>query len=404
MNNQNAMVQRRYDLDWLRVLAVLAVFVYHCSLIFAPDAFQIKNATIYPALDDWGGVVGLWGMPLIFIISGASVFFNLGKVNPGKYIKGILARLAVPLLIAIFTQCAFQVYLESVHKGTFTGSFLEFYPHYFDGLYAFGGNFAWMGMHLWYLEALLLFSLLCLPFYLWLKKHTSGQRVIHWLGDGLGKPGAMYLLAVPVIVLINLLDPDGLGTTVLGGWSIFSYLVYFISGFVVISSEKLQASILRFRWVSLITAILIWGLFDLLWGALGDPTFGTWQYLIGSSIWCLWAWCWLLAVLGFGFKHLHRNPPFLRYANEAVLPFYILHQPIILTMAFFAVQWTIPDLAKFLFILIISFGVVMLLYEPLVRRYNLLRFLFGMKLRIKPQASYTTEIQVTRISPIGSKQ
>jgi glucan biosynthesis protein C len=394
MNAKFTHLPRRFELDWLRVMAILAVFVYHGSLIFAPDPYQIKNPTIYPYLDDIGALVGLWGMPLIFIISGAGVFYSLGKVSPGKYIKNILARLIVPLVIGIFTQCAFQVYLESLHKGTFIGSFLEFYPHYFDGLYAFGGNFAWMGMHLWYLEALFLFSMMCLPFYLWLKKRSSGQRLLQHLGDFLGKPGAIYLLALPVTALVNLFDPDSLGTTVLGGWSIFNYLAFFISGFVIISNDRLQASIKHLRWVSLIGSVIIWGVFDTIWGALGDPGWGTYQYAIGSTFWCLCAWCWLLAILGFGFQHLKHSKPCLGYANEAVLPFYILHQPVILSVAFFAIQWAIPDILKFLLIMVISFVIVMALYVSLVRRFNPIRFLFGMKPAIRIKGLTADEPQV----------
>src|SRR3990172_12055185 len=164
MNTQSAIPQRRYELDWLRVLAILAVFIYHCALIFGPDPSSIKNATTYEFVDDWGAFVGTWGMPLIFIISGASAFYALGKVSPGKYVKGIAMRLLVPLVVGIFTHIAFQVYLERLHQGAFSGSFFDFYPHYFEGMYGFGGNFAWMGFHLWYLEALFLFSMLCLPF------------------------------------------------------------------------------------------------------------------------------------------------------------------------------------------------------------------------------------------------
>jgi surface polysaccharide O-acyltransferase-like enzyme len=391
-------IQRRYELDWLRVMAIFAVFVYHCSLIFAPDAYQVKNPTIYPFLDNLGALVGLWGMPLIFIISGASAFHALGKHSPGKYIKALLARLLVPLVFGIFTQAAFQVYLETLHKGTFSGSFLEFYPHYFEGLYGFGGNFAWMGMHLWYLEALFLFSILCLPLYLWLKKNTHGQRLLQCLGEFLGKPTGIYLLFLPATALFNLLNPDGLGTMVLGGWSIFNYLVFFLSGFVIISSGRMQASIQRMCWVSLAFAIITWGWIDVVWEALGNPTFGTWQYALGTALWCLCAWCWLLAVLGLGLKHLNRNHPFLGYANEAVLPFYILHQPVLLSLAFFAVKWPIPDLLKFLFILCISFGVVILLYELLVRRFNLLRFLFGMKLLVRLHREVAKEIQTANLS------
>lgn len=398
MNAQSANVPRRYELDWLRVLAIFAVFVYHCSLIFAPDSYQIKNPTIYPYLDDLGTFVGLWGMPLIFIISGASVYHALGKHSPGKYIKGIIARLLIPLVFGTFTHVAFQVYLENIYKGTFSGSFFAFYPHYFDGMYGFGGNFAWMGMHLWYLEALFLFSLLCLPLFVWLKKGAYGQQLLQRLGDFLGKPLAIYLLALPTTLLINLLDPDSWGTTIMGGWSIFIYISYFVSGFVMISSQRLLASIKRLRWVSLAAGIITWPAIDVVWGALGDPTFRTWQYAIGTALWCLCAWCWLLTVLGFGIQHLNRNKPFLSYANEAVLPFYIMHQSVILPLAFFVVQWTIPDLLKFLIIFIVSFGVVMVLYEFLIRRFNLLRFLFGMKLLVRPLETRTNEIQAVKYS------
>src|SRR3990172_385632 len=111
MNNQSANVPRRYDLDWLRVLAIVAVFIYHCALIFAPDPFSIKNPTTYQFIDDLGEFAGIWGMPLILLISGASAFYALGKVSPGKYLKGIVDRLLVPLLPATFTHIDFQVYL-----------------------------------------------------------------------------------------------------------------------------------------------------------------------------------------------------------------------------------------------------------------------------------------------------
>jgi glucan biosynthesis protein C len=244
----------------------------------------------------------------------------------------------------------------------------------------------------------LLFSLLCLPLYLWLKKGSGGQHILQRTGNFLGTPATLYLLALPTTILMNVIDPDGLGTTVLGGWSIFNYLVFFISGFVVISNGRMQHTVSRLRWASLVMGVISWGLIDVVWGALGDPTFGTWQYALGTALWCLCAWCWLLAILGFGFRHLNHNKPILRYANEAVLPFYILHQPVILSLAFFVVRWPIPDALKFLIILGSSFGVVMTTYEYLVRRFNPLRFLFGMKLRAKPDIQVAMDVQVTRLS------
>jgi peptidoglycan/LPS O-acetylase OafA/YrhL len=379
MNPPSATPQRRYDLDWLRVLAIVGVFIYHCSLVFAPDPYSIKNATLYEFLDDWGGFAGTWGLSLVFLISGASVFYALGKVGPGKYVKGIVLRLIVPLLVGVFTHIAFQVYLERLHNGEFSGSFFEFYPHYFDGMYAFGGNFAWMGMHLWYLEALFLFSMVCLPLFSWLRNAASGRRALQALGDVLAKPGAAYLFALPAYVLINVLDPETLGADLLGDWSIFIYLTFFVSGFVIFSHARLQESIGRLRWVSLAAGILLWGMIDFVWGALGDPDFGTWGFALGTIPWCLNAWCWLLAILGFGMRHLSFSTPFLKYTNEAVLPFYILHQTVVLSLSYFVVQWAIPDGLKFMTILVGSLAASVGLYECLVRRSNLMRVLFGMR-------------------------
>ena len=371
--------ERRYDLDWLRVFAILSVFVYHGSLIFAPDPYSIKNATLYEFLNDWGAFGGTWGLPLVFLISGASAFYALGRVRPAKYVQGVVLRLVVPLIVGMLTHGALQVYLERLHTGAFRGSFFEFYPHYFEGLYGFGGNFAWMGMHLWYLELLFVFILLCLPLFVWLKSTAGGQSALQRLGDFLSRPGAIYLLALPAYILINVLDPASWGADVLGDWSIFIYLSFFISGFVIVSHEGLQACILRWRWISLAAGIVLWGLIDPLWTALGAPAFGSVAFALGIGPWCLNAWCWLLAILGFGMKHLRSSTPFVKYANEAVMPFYILHQPAILTLAFPIVRWPIPDGWKFVLILAGAFLVSMGVYEALVRRSRVLRFLFGMK-------------------------
>jgi glucan biosynthesis protein C len=97
-------------------------------------------------------------------------------------------------------------------------------------------------------------------------------------------------------------------------------------------------------------------------------------------------WLRVLSLLGFGMQYLTFNTRFLRYANEAVLPFYILHQTVIVSVGFYVVRWPIPDLLKFVHIAASSFAIIMLLYECLIRRVNLLRFLFGMKPQRKAPA------------------
>ena len=117
------------------------------------------------------------------------------------------------------------------------------------------------------------------------------------------------------------------------------------------------------------------------------PPFGTWRYALGWGTRALSAWCCVLAILGFGRKYLVRSTPFLTYANEAVLPFYIFHQTVLLSVGYFVVQWPIPSLLRWAIILLTSFVNIMVPYEFLVRRFNVMRFLFGMKPRPKPPAA-----------------
>ena len=70
---------RRYELDWLRVLAILIVFLYHSTRFFNLGEWHIKNINTYVWVEMWNVFATRWMMPLFFIISGASLFYALGK-------------------------------------------------------------------------------------------------------------------------------------------------------------------------------------------------------------------------------------------------------------------------------------------------------------------------------------
>lgn len=371
--------QRINYLDWLRVLAILAIFVFHCTRAFDTDDWSIKNVTTYHTMTVWKEFAITWGMPLILLISGASAFLALDKIKPGRYLQGLFLRLFIPLITGMFTHIAFQVYLEFTQKGLFSGSFLAFYPQYFDGMYGFGGAFAWMGLHLWYLELLFILSLLFLPLFVWLKQTRLGQRSLHVMGSFLALPGAIYLLALPTILLITKLDPETWGKQDLGGWSVLIYPLFYVGGFLILSSEHLQERIVQMRWLSLGLGLLLSPLHLFFEFQARFPSLETLGDKLADPLICLAVWSWLLAIFGFGKLHLNFNTPFLKYANEAVLPFYILHQTVIVCLAYLVVQWAIPDLLKFLIILSGSFLITISLYEFVVRRFTVLRFLFGMK-------------------------
>jgi len=80
-----------------------------------------------------------------------------------------------------------------------------------------------------------------------------------------------------------------------------------------------------------------------------------------------------------GTRFLNVNNKVLAYCNEAVLPFYILHQTMILVIGFFVVQWRLGIMLKYLIISTSSLVLILAIYELLVKRFKVIRFLFGMK-------------------------
>lgn len=372
--------ERRYELDWLRVTAIFLVFLFHSARFFDPTDWHVKNPVTYSELELPALFVVSWIMPLIFVISGASVFYAAGKSGSGNFLQGKVFRLLVPLVVGIFTHLPLQVYLERVTHRQFYGTFWEFLPHYFDGVYGWGrGNFAIMGMHLWYLLLLFLFTVLLAPLFRWLRR-GSGALFLARLGNLLALPGVLYLPAPIIALTLNLLNPHkGIGAINLGGWPALIYLLFYLAGFLLYAHAGVINRVRHYRWLSLALGSLCLGPIVQQVGASGIPLWGTDRYQTLSLVYALCSWSWVLAFLGFFQQHLAFSTPFLRYANEAVLPFYVLHQTVLLCVGYFLIPLTLGDGLTYLLIVTSSLALILLLYEFVVRRFNLFRFLFGMK-------------------------
>jgi hypothetical protein len=88
---------------------------------------------------------------------------------------------------------------------------------------------------------------------------------------------------------------------------------------------------------------------------------------------------WVVFVLSVGARYLSFTSRFLTYGNEAVLPFYIFHQTVILCVGWFVVRWNVGMWLKYIVIAAASFALIVSLYKFLVRRCNVVRFFFGMR-------------------------
>lgn len=392
MNTEPAPIQRRNYLDWLRVLTILIVLLFHSARLFDSAGWHVKNATAYFGFDFAVTFVSNWMIPLMFVISGASAFYALRKGGAGRFAKDKVLRLLVPLVVGAVTHVSLQAYLQARTQEGFTGSYWQFLPHYFDGLEFLGGHFPWTGNHLWYLEVLFVFSLALLPLLVWLK-WGSGRRVLGRVGDFLARPWAFYLLAVPGAVLIPVLNPEHLffNGDLWGGWALPLYAFYLLGGFAIASHAGVQEQIRRQRRFSLAAAAVLTVVVVSMILTVGDPDYGTLLYTIGTPLWSTVSWCWVLAILGYGMVHLTADRPALRYANKAVLPFYALHQTVIVAIGYVVVQWPLPVMVKYAVVAAGSFATIMLLYELLIRRVGLLRFLFGMKPRTRVLVAHLEE-------------
>jgi hypothetical protein len=216
-------------------------------------------------------------------------------------------------------------------------------------------------------------SLVCLPVLLLLKS-KPGAYLLNKLTDFFALPGLIYLLVLVNVLSWKLIDPDSFWGFDKFGWNLGVYLAYLICGYVIFSSQRLQQSIQKVRWMSLLGFIAL----AVMW-------------IAGEEHDDLMGWFTILTFLGFGMRHLNVNRPILKYASEAVLPFYILHQTILLCVGYYIVRWPIPDVLKWVLIVVISFPLIMGVYEFLVRRISLMRILFGMKLLPRSAASQAQE-------------
>jgi glucan biosynthesis protein C len=378
---------RLHYLDWLRVIAILGVWTYHSARPFMLQDWLINNVQKSSAITFIFLIfLGSIGMPLFFLMAGAGSMFALQRRTARQFIVERIQRLLIPFTIGCILLSPVQFYFEWVHKGWYQGPFLPFFPLLVsDRLHLLGSKFSprifeSLGSHLWFLGFLFTFSLIALPLFIILK-HEHGQKLVARLGKLGDRRGGLLVFILPIAVVRMSLQPFFPDYT---DWADFSYmLVFFVLGYLIFADQRLLNAVRRDWKLTLIIGMTstLTMLLGLAFGEgsqwVKDPT--TLGFFLGWGLVGVNGWCWTLFALWLGMRLFDFRNRWLDRAKELIVPFYVFHQPPIVLLAFFVIQWQAGVLIKLGALILGSFLIIIVFCEGIVRNLKPARVLFGMK-------------------------
>ncbi|MVO10269.1 acyltransferase family protein [Flavobacterium sp. TP390] len=368
-------MERRYDLDWLRVLAFSLLIFYHIGMFFVPWDWHIKNNIIYDWIMYPMLFLNRWRMPLLFIISGMGAALSLKKRTNIQFIKERIIRIFIPLVFGILIIVPPQVYIERISNFDFSGSYFEFWPsEAFKGTYP-TGNLSWH--HLWFLPYILCYSLLLLPLFQYFKKKPNGS-LLRWTSKRIQSKYGVFLLLIPLFLMECFLDPFfPITHGLFDDWFNFFYnLVLFLYGFIFILQQELFFNTVRLYYKTYFKIGLF--TFPLFLFIISYPD-GWQRHFIEAAINQINMWTWLLFFFGMAAQFLNKKSKLITYCNTAVYPFYILHQTIIIIVVYYCKDKDWSFIIKFLFITLSTFLICFFLYHFIIRKIKLLKIMMGVK-------------------------
>jgi hypothetical protein len=235
-----------------------------------------------------------------------------------------------------------------------------------------------------------------LPAFRWFQR-DAGQSFISWLGRLVEVRGGILLLILPLALARVLVQPFSPPEE--HGWLDFVYFfLLFILGYILYSNDRFLRALRRDRWLLFAGGIVGLGSFFALFALYGDIalewglTFTVPWSIILILAFTSMSWGWALDVLYLAMGYLNFSNKWLEYGNRTIMPFFLLHQPVIIVIAFFVVQWDVGMTLKLLAILVGSLLVTIGLIELLIRPFKPMRILFGMKPRRRKEVKPKTTV------------
>lgn len=334
------MTDRRHDLDWLRIIAFGLLILYHCGMFYVTWDWHVKSRFASHAIEPLMMLTNPWRLSLLFLIAGAATRFMADKVDGWTLTKSRVGRLVPPLLLAVFVIVPPQSYFEVLEGiARQTPEMAAQYPVTLDTFYVryITATGRWCDAdgclitptynHMWFVAYLIVYTLVLIGLLPLLRR---APRRLSALIAG------PFLIIAPWIFFaalrIVLFPTFGQTHAMVDDWYLHAlYFGVFVFGFAVAKHEAFFMGCLRQRWVALFLALICWALLiSFIRINVDGPAPPDWQIVIVRGVRELNAWCAIVAAIGFAHRHLrHADGPIRRLLTQAIFPFYLIHQTII---------------------------------------------------------------------------
>jgi glucans biosynthesis protein C len=391
--NSNQLVQgsqdfanrRLAELDWLRVLAFGLLIFYHIGMLYAYNwGYHYKSEYTSEFLNNIMLWSNRWRMSLLFLISGAAVSFMLAKESGWRFAAKRVSFLFLPLIFGMLVIVVPQVYVEANSKGWMdVANYWQFWYAYLDqhspefSEHKTVGTIHLTWNHLWFLPYLLVYSLLIWVIYPVLQTNWL-VGLWRWLAN---KISMLWVISIPILVLyfvIDLEEQHPVTHNFVDDW--FNHarsFLFFVIGFVLVRIPRIWNQLSSLRWYFLVVAILDYSyiLFSFNDGSLGDSTLAE---TINRLLWMANGWFWILTLIAWAEFWFKTTPPVIRYLNSGVYCYYIVHQTLIIIIAYYLTPMKLGGFLEPLVVILLVVSGCLLSFE-LVRRIPFISFLFGVQ-------------------------
>lgn len=364
---------RRYDLDWLRVAAFGLLIFYHIGMFYVTWDWHVKSPSAGPFLEPLMVLINPWRLGLLFFISGVALRFAMDKARLGQFLPRRLGRLGIPILFGVFVWVVPQAFYELYYKGETGPDYLAFWGQYLD----FDMEFSIITPtynHLWYVVYVLLYTLLVVALLPVLRTLAAlAERAFAWMErSALGWPVVAVPAAVMAFYVLTMADEFPVTHALVDDW--FNHAMSFsmlLLGWLVAKSPAFWRAVEKALPLA-VTLVVTAGTMLVIFRV--TRTFGD----LYDTTEVVYAWTVILSLLGLAQRYLNRPSRALGYLTEAVFPYYILHQTLIVCLGAWAIPSGLPLWAEASFITVGTVAGCVLGYELLIRRVPVLRPLFGL--------------------------